>query len=168
MLEDRTKEVADGFVNLWSQIAQASDLVSFEVSPHMVTEPIYPCNPRDTCPKASIRVFTSDDTRGNTIGCKDLLSAPVYRISVFFYRLQVSGENHQCKLLEMIKPFKDAILKEGFCPTLNVPGLPNDTNNITTAQTVVFDQLEHEYNDPDLVVSAGELNLTLSAMNHAV
>lgn len=158
-LEGKFAEVGTALISWWAGHApvQALGLVSLAWQGHMQPSPVFPCDPVASLPRAYLRAYTEEYSRGTSLGCGATSAKFVYRYSLWVQLRQTPGQSHQTLLLAALAPFRDAILQSNFVPSLNVPGAYIE--NVTPAQGVVHDEMIHPLGS--IRVSVGEINITV-------
>lgn len=163
-LQGKFKEVGQGLLTWWASQSsvQALSLVRLDWARGMRAQPAYPCNPRTQCPRGLLRAFRADHTRAERIGCPGGYALFVYNYSLWVQLKQTPGQDHQELLLDALAAFRDPLLQTNFdvLNTLNVAGLHR--LEVQTIQEAVYDELDHEFGDPNDRVSTGEINFTLT------
>lgn len=158
MLESRAEEVGTALIAWFAPKVSSLSLVSFDWHPHMRSEPSYPCDPRNLCPRAYLRLTQTGHTLGDTIGCDN--SALVYQCSIWLQLRQTPGEAHQKILVQGMDVFQTALIQANFdLSGLSVADVVE--MDAEPSQGVVFNELDHPLGEPGLRVSSGEINLTL-------
>lgn len=164
----KMKPVGDGIIAWWAPQVSSLSLVTFDWSKQIRNQPSYPCNPRTECPRVQLRLFTHEDTYGDTLGCDGTIFR--YTVSLWLQLRQTPGEDHQELLLAALDTLKNPLLAVEYDlgDEISVAGLVDlkviDSDSVNT---VVYDELNHPFGDPALRVSTGEINFPLTGQLRA-
>ena len=119
----------------------------------------YPSNPYTMCPRLQLRMMTQDITPGPPQGGQ--AQDAVYKFSLFYQRRQTMGEPHQILLIDDLEIICNRlILFKMYPPEIEaVEGFSNFKSY--PASFIVHNDLRHDFDDPNLRISVGEINYAL-------
>ena len=159
MIDDKWLAISQALIGWMADQAavQSLALKALEIDPSLEPHPRYPVDPLTYCDRLVLRNYTADVGYRTSRG-----SAFVYKGSLFYYRLQVPGQNHQVVLTEAVRL---------LCKTLQAAITPTPVQQagadcIRIVQEVVRDQLRHAFDEPRLRVSVAEIFVSSDAESH--
>jgi hypothetical protein len=158
-LESKWQALGTGLITALGPAATAGS-IDLAWSRGMRASPAYPGNPRSECPRARLRVLEEGHSPSATLGCLNTRASFAYRYGLWVQLRQTPGQQHQTLLLTAMDRFTDLLLQGGFTPDLGVSGV--NSLKIDTVIGSVFDELDHPLGNPNLRVSSGEIQITLS------
>jgi hypothetical protein len=115
----------------------------------MATDPVYPADPVTQCPRIVARLQTEDNLAmpGKGVDFD-------FALSLFYYRIQVPGQNHQELLIDAVEKIKDPLLGEFTPPPVAMVGC----DYLAPIQTIYHAELRHpRIDDPARRVSVAEI-----------
>ena len=133
--------------------------VDFDWMAETVPDPttFYPPNPYTMCPCAYLRMYTEDIDMGDLAGGQ--VFTVTYNFSVWYYRRQIPGEKHQRLLSLDLEQIRNAVLVDSMRPIMSIPYFRLES--VIPAQTVMHSFQDHEFLDPNLRISTGEVPFKL-------
>lgn len=159
MIDDRWLPISQALVAWLLLQPDVIDLglKAIEIDPAMEPHPAYPANPISYCDRLVLRNYTNDLTY-----FPSRTSTSVYKASLFYYRLEVVGQNHQVKLLEGTRAISRTLMAAVTPTPLQQAG----AQCVRVTQGVLRDRLRHpRLDEPRLRVSVSELFLSADAQS---
>lgn len=143
--------IANAFVSWLSPQLGALSLASpLAIETQKLGHPRYPADPVSECPQLVLSLYVQA-TAPKPGGYDDFDSD----MSLWFYRRQIAGENHQQKLAEALDLLSE-LLKQQTLPTVLADA---GAHYMRVVQKVYHDQLGDPLGRPRLRVNCGEIQL---------
>lgn len=124
-------------------------LTSYDWRRNQATDPIYPADPVTTCPRIVLRLLTEDNVAlpGQGVDFD-------FAMSLYYYRLQVPGQQHQRLLIAEVERIKEPLLGRYTPEPVKMAG----ADYLAPIQTTYHGELRHpRIDDPARRVSVAEI-----------
>ena len=125
----------------------------------MANDPVYPAHPVEDCNRIVLRLFTEDDLAkvGRVVDFD-------FAFSLYYYRLQVPGEDHQRVLIDETEQIKAPLLSNFIPEPIVIAG----ADYFAPIQTVYRGELRNpNIDDPARRVSVSEIVLNGKSHDNA-
>jgi hypothetical protein len=145
-------------------------LVTFDWQKSVAPMPTYPARPRTQCPRIRLRAYTKTLPQDMKVAAGGTQAPAQYTFSLWIQLSQTPGQAQQELLIAQLSLMERPFLEAAFFPDqLQSPAVPGfQLHDALTTQTVVRNEMQHRFKDPQLTVSCGEMVVTLKGRTFAV
>lgn len=121
----------------------------------------YPCNPYIQCPRLWWVTETAN-FQGRACSGGNVFDT-IITGSLFYWRRQVLGENHHEILINDLDSIATPFTRDKLMPApISAPSIPGFfLEKCLPGVNTYHSDLHHRFNDPDLVVSVGQINFEI-------